>query len=306
MINKNIKIIFTVALLLLLTHVNAQQTPLFSEYNYNPFIINSAYAGMSNGTEITLNNNGFFNDFDGSPRTLSLSGHGSLSNEKIGLGAGILRDEIGVTKSTSFYGAFSYKIFFDFENGRPYWQHYKPGVLSFGITAGLQQFQDNLSELNINNDPSFANDLNASIPTIGISFLFNYSSFYLGVSAPNIMGDKLANEQNIRLSSPAYGYFGYRFFSNKYDKIMIKPNVLLKYEKGVPVQTDFNLAVSFKNKFEFGGGYRTTSAVNLLAGIYIANSLRVIYNYNISTNNSVLGNSHGIGLSLKFNEGYQL
>ncbi|KJD31819.1 hypothetical protein PK35_12900 [Tamlana nanhaiensis] len=294
------------AFVCIFTNLNAQQSPLFSEYNYNPFIINSAYAGLGGSTEIVLGNNGFFNDFDGSPRTLSLSGHGNLNNEKLAIGGGIVRDEIGVTKSTSVFAAFSYKIFFDFRNDRPYWQHYTQNVLSFGLTAGLQQFQDNLTELNILNDPSFAEDVNASIPTIGLSFLYNHASFYVGISAPNIMGDKLASEQNIRLSSPAYGYLGYRFFSNKYDNIMIKPNILIKYEKGAPIQIDFNVAVSVKNKFEVGGGYRTSSSFNLLAGLYLGKHLRFIYNYNIATNNSPLGNSHGISLNLKFGEGYSL
>ncbi|TXE13227.1 type IX secretion system membrane protein PorP/SprF [Seonamhaeicola algicola] len=301
-----LKPLFTAVILLVIMHVNAQQSPLFAEYNYNPFIINSAYAGLSGNTEFTLSNNGYFNDFDGSPRTLSFSGHGNLNNEKIALGGGIIRDEIGVTNSTSVFAAFSYKIFFDFNGNRPYWQHYSPNVLSFGLTAGLQQFQDNLTKLNIPNDPTFAQDVNASIPSIGLSFLYNHALFYVGVSAPNIAGDKLATEQNIKLSSPVYAYLGYRFFSNKFDNIMIKPNMLIKHEKGAPMQADFNIAVSFKNKFEVGTGYRTTSSFNLLAGIYLIKNLRVIYNYNMATNNSPLGNSHGLALSIKFNEGYAL
>lgn len=304
----NMKIIITLVIVFLINTLNvfSQQTPSFSEYNYNPFIINSAYAGLSEHAEFSINNSGYFNDFDGSPRTLSLSGHSALNNEKIGIGAGIIRDQIGVTKSTSFFGAFSYKIFFDFESNRPYWQHYSPGVLSFGLTAGIQQYQDNLLDLNIVNDPSFSENINTSIPTIGLSFLFNHSSFYVGVSAPNIMGNKLASDKNLKLSSPTYGYFGYRFFSNKYDDIMIKPNILLKHEKGAPFQADFNLAVSFKNKFELGTGYRTSSSMNLLAGIYLFKSLRVIYNYNISEKNSPLGNNHSISLNIRFNNGYSL
>ncbi|MCB4806992.1 PorP/SprF family type IX secretion system membrane protein [Tamlana sp. 62-3] len=293
-------------LVFIVAKVNAQQSPLFAEYNYNPFIINSAYAGLSGNTEITLSNNGYFGGFDGAPRTLSFSGHGSLNNEKLALGAGIIRDEFGVTKSTNVFAAFSYKIFFDFKSSRPYWQHYSRNVLSFGLTAGLQQFQDNLTELNINNDPEFANDINSSIPTLGLGFLYNNALFYAGFSAPNVIGDALASEQVVRLSSPVYGYIGYRFFSNKFDNIMIKPNILIKYENGAPLQTDFNVSVSVRNKFEFGGGYRTSSSFNLLAGLYLGNHLRLVYNYNLATNNSPLGNSYGINLSLKFGEGYKL
>ena len=134
----------------------AQQTPLFSEYNYNPFIINPAYAGLTPNSEFSISNSGYFSPFEGSPKSFAFSGHGSLNRKKIGIGVGLVNDQIGVTKSTSFFAAYAYKIYFDFDSDRPYWQNYHPGVLSFGVTAGLQQYQDNLTELGIVNDEVFA------------------------------------------------------------------------------------------------------------------------------------------------------
>lgn len=284
----------------------AQQTPTFSEYNYNPFIINSAYAGLTPSTEISISNSGYFNQFDGSPRSFSFSGHGAINRGKVGLGAGILRDQIGVTTSTQFFAAYSYKIFFDFESNRPYWQHYNPGVLSFGITAGVQQYQDNLTALDIMDDSNFSENINATIPTMGLGFLFNHASFYVGFSTPNILGDTLASDDNLNLENPYYGYFGYRFFNNRFQEIMIKPNMLLKYENGAPLEADINLAVSFKNKFEIGTGYRTSSSLNFLAGVYMFDNVRFIYNYNMAINDSPLGNTHGFVLSYQFGDGYAI
>lgn len=286
--------------------VFGQQTPTFSEYNYNPFIINAAYAGLTKSPEFSISNAGFFNQFEGSPRSFSLSGHGSLNRNKVGIGAGIIRDQIGVTTSTSFFAAYSYKIFFDFKSDRPYWQLYDTGVLSFGISAGVQQYQDNLTELGIVGDPNFAQDINATIPTIGLGFLFNHASFYVGISTPNIFGDALASDDTLDLNSPYYGYFGYRFFNDRFQSLMIKPNVLLKYEDGAALQADINVAVSFKNKFEIGTGYRTSNSINFLAGIYLFDNVRAIYNYNLATNDSPLGNTHGFILSYQFGKGYAL
>ncbi len=282
----------------------AQQTATFPEYNYNPFIINPAYAGMLSTTEITAANLGFARSLEGSPKNFSLSFNAPLNEGKVGLGAGFVRDEIGVTTNTNFFAAYSYKIFFDFDDNRPYWQVYQPGVLSFGITAGIQQFQDNLLELNIPNDPNFAENINATIPTIGVGFLFNHSRFYAGVSAPNILGDKLATRDDLDFSNPVYGYFGYRFYTTIFQEMMIKPNLLLKYEEGAPLQADINLAVSFKNRFEIGAGYRTSSSINLLAGVYLIKNFRLIYHYNMAIKDSPLGNTHGLMLSCRFGEGY--
>ena len=283
--------------------VFGQQTASFPEYNFNPFIINSAYAGLLPNTEATASNTGF-STFEGSPRNFNLSFHSPLNDGKVGLGAGFVRDEIGVTTNTKFFAAYSYKIFFDFQDNRPYWQIYQPGVLSFGITAGVNQFQDNLLELGIADDPNFSENINATVPTIGVGFLFNHARFFAGASAPNILGDRLSNRDDLNLSNPVYGYFGYRFYTTIFEKMMIKPNVLLKYENGAPLQVDMNLSASFQNRFEIGAGYRTTSSINLLAGVYLVKNFRLIYNYNIAVKDSPLGNTHGIVLSCRFGQGY--
>lgn len=307
----NLTLIAFIALNLLVQIGNhtltAQQTPTFAEYNYNPYLINSAYAGLAASTEVTLSNSGFFNDVEGSPRSFAVSIHSPFNRGKVGLGAGFIRDEIGVTTSTSAFATYSYKIFFDTKNDRPYWQIYTPNSLSFSISPGVQQYQDNLLELGIMNDPNFAANIDATIPTVGVGILLNLANFYVGLSSTNIIGDALAsNDQNLDLQSPLYGYLGYRFFSNRFEEIMIKPSVLLKQESGAPIQIDTNISFSYKNKFELGTGYRSNSSINLLAGVYLLKNVRALYNYNLTFNDSPLGNTHGIMISYLFGDGYSV
>ncbi|NRD21351.1 type IX secretion system membrane protein PorP/SprF [Winogradskyella eckloniae] len=289
-----------------LNTVSAQQTPLFSEYNYNPFIINPAYAGVTPNTEFSISNMGYFNAFEGSPKSFAFSGHGSINEKKAGIGAGITRDQIGVTTSTRFFASYAYKIYFDFDSNRPYWQNYHPGVLSFGATIGLQQYQDNLTELGIMDDHVFAEDINATVPSIGFGFLFNHHTFYIGISSPNVLGDALVSDKSFNITNTYYGYLGYRIYNNRFKDLMIKPNILLKHENGAPLQADINVAVSFKNQFELGAGYRTSNSYNLLAGIYLFNNFRFMYSYNLATNNSPLGNAHSFILSCQLGKGYQV
>ena len=307
----NLTLIAFIALNLLVQIGNhtltAQQTPTFAEYNYNPYLINSAYAGLAASTEVTLSNSGFFNDVEGSPRSFAVSIHSPFNRGKVGLGAGFIRDEIGVTTSTSAFATYSYKIFFDTKNDRSYWQIYTPNSLSFSISPGVQQYQDNLLELGIMNDPNFAANIDATIPTVGVGILLNLANFYVGLSSTNIIGDALAsNDQNLDLQSPLYGYLGYRFFSNRFEEIMIKPSVLLKQESGAPIQIDTNISFSYKNKFELGTGYRSNSSINLLAGVYLLKNVRALYNYNLTFNDSPLGNTHGIMISYLFGDGYSV
>ncbi|TDS12540.1 type IX secretion system PorP/SprF family membrane protein [Maribacter caenipelagi] len=288
----------------LINNTMAQQTPTFSEYNYNPYLVNSAFAGLAPSAEIGISNTETFNQFEGSPKSFALSFHTPLNRGKIGLGAGLIRDEVGVTTSTSVFATYSYKIFFDTKKNRPYWQIYTPNSFSFSISPGVQQYQENLLELGIMDDPNFAMNINATIPTLGLGFLLNLADVYVGFSTPNVIGDMLVSDDNVEIYVPYYGYLGYRFFSSKFEELMIKPNLLLKYENGAPFQADVNIAVSFRNRFELGTGYRTNSSINLLAGVYLFKNIRAIYSYNLATNDSPLGNTHGIIATYRFGEGF--
>lgn len=304
--NKKIGTLALCVLLSLLSYNSllAQQTATFSDYNFNPFIINSAYAGFYENAELTISNSGFGNTVEGSPQTLNFSYNTPLNRGKVGLGAGFIQDEIGVTSSTHIFGAYSYKIFFDFKNNRPQWQIYSPGVLSFGISGGVQLFRDNLLELGIPDDPRFQENINATIPTIGVGIMFNYDRFFVGASTSNVLGDRFASDDNLELSVPYYGYFGYQFYTNLFKKTVIKPNILLKTEKGAPLQADLNIAIRINEILELGGGYRTNSSLNFLIGLYAIKNLRFIYNYNYVTNDAPIGNTHGLQLNYRFGKGF--
>lgn len=278
----------------------AQQTPLFPDYHYNPFVVNPAYAGMADGPLLHVSHNQFTRKIEGSPMSAALSFHAPLANGKMGLGAAVVDDRIGVGAISDAVLAYSYKLFVDFKRNRPYWEIYDQHVFSFGMTAGVKRLREDFSELGVSDDPEFAANLLEHVPVVGAGVLYNRLGFYMGLSMPNLLGNRLVSRSDLRLSSPVYGYGGYRFYMDLYKEFMVTPNVLVKYEQGAPVQVDMNVAATLRNKFELGAGFRTSSTVNLLAGFYVAEQLRVIYHYNIGLNHPVLGNNHGISLSFAF------
>lgn len=284
----------------------SQQTALFSEYNYVPFWVNPAFASVTDGPEISISNHGYVKAIEGSPKTYSLGFNAPIEVNNLGIGAVVRRDKIGVTTSTNAYAALSYKINFGAGNNKsyvrtPYWRAYNQKVFSFGMTAGFQKYEENLLELGLDNDPEFSENLRASIPVIGVGFLYNTADFFVGISSPNLLSSFVAEDSNINFSNPVYGYVGYRYLFGNFSTMMLKPSLLLKYENGAPIQVDTNLSLSFADKFEIGAGYRSTSSVNLLAGVYALNHLRLVYQYNAGVKYSFLGNSHGVTLTYFFN-----
>ncbi len=288
----------------LLHKTYGQQTPVFANYDYNAILINPAHAGFYPDTDVTLTNRGYLNQIDGSPRNIGLTFNTPLNSRKVGLGAGFSSDKIGVTTATSLFASYAYKIVFDRYYNRARWWSHNPNVLSFGITGGVLFYNENLQELGIQNDPNFENNINTTIPTIGIGILYNRERIYVGFSASNILGNSLASDDNVNLDNPLYAYMGYRFFATRFQEVMIKPNVLIKYVSGAPIQTDLNLTVNYKNRIEGGVGYRTSSSINFLAGFYFFDHWRLLYNYNQTLRGTPINNTHGIILSYRFGEGF--
>ncbi|WP_299261779.1 PorP/SprF family type IX secretion system membrane protein [uncultured Aquimarina sp.] len=288
----------------LLCKMYGQQTPVFANYDYNAILINPAHAGFYPNTDVTLTNRGYLNQIDGSPRNIGLTFNTPLNSRNVGLGAGFSSDKIGVTTATSLFASYAYKIIFDHNYNRARWWSYNPNVLSFGITGGILLYNENLQELGIQNDPNFENNINTTIPTIGIGILYNREHIYVGFSASNVLVNSLASDDNINLDNPLYAYMGYRFFTTRFQELMIKPNVLIKYVSGAPIQTDLNLTVNYKNRIEGGLGYRTNSSINFLAGFYFFDHWRLLYNYNQTLRSNPINNTHGIILSYRFGAGF--
>lgn len=299
-------IIFAVIILTVFSNtVKAQQTPVFSSYNYNAVLINPAHAGYYDKTDVVMTTNGYFNSVEGSPKNIDISVNTLTRSENVGLAGGIAHNQIGVTYTTNFFASYSYKIFFheDYRYGK--WWTYDPNIISFGITAGAQIYDENLTKLGIENDPEFQENVHSFTPTLGVGFLYNRDRIYFGLSAPNILSGTFNAENNTKLKNVYYTYFGYRMFTDLFEDILINPSFLAKYVEGAPMQVDLNILVNYKNKFEFGGGYRSSNTLNFLAGFHLSANSRLIFTYNKSIDNVVLPDTYGVVFNYRFGKGFE-
>ncbi|MFD1602085.1 type IX secretion system membrane protein PorP/SprF [Flavobacterium artemisiae] len=292
-------------LIIFLERAYGQQTPVFSSYNYNAVLINPAHAGYYNDIDMVMTTNGYFNSVDGSPKNFDLSVNKLTWSEKIGLAAGISHDQVGVTNTTTFFTSYSYKIYYDSEYKNGKWWAYDPNIISFGVTAGGMLYNENLTRLGIENDPEFQENVNSFTPTFGIGFLYNRDHIYFGLSSPNLLNSAFNSNHNTNLKNVYYSYFGYKFFTNRFEEILVNPSVLFKYVEGAPFQADLNLLINYKNKVEFGGGYRTSKTLNFLAGFHLSDNFRVICTYNKSIDNVVIPDTFGLVLNYRLGKGFE-
>lgn len=248
----------------------AQMDPQYSHYMYTTTYINPAYAGSENFTNITGAYRSQWIGLDGAPKTASLSVNAPY-NEKIGIGASLINDNIGAMKENNLAIDLSYGVKFD---------DFK---LAFGIKTSLNLLSVDFSRLRIFNegDPIFANNINNQVkPNIGTGVYAYSDKFYIGVSVPQLLMTKRYNAENYSvINKKLHTYFiGGYVFDLDYN-LKLKPAFMVKAIDGAPLQADLSVNFLYAEKFNVGISYRIASTFSTLCGFQVTDNLFLGYSY---------------------------
>lgn len=66
------------------------------------------------------------------------------------------------------------------------------------------------------------------------------------------------------------------------NSIMIKPNLLIKYVNGSPIQFDMNANVLLNETLWLGASYRTMDSFSAVASLYVTNNIQFGYSYDVA------------------------
>ncbi|MEH6408235.1 MAG: type IX secretion system membrane protein PorP/SprF [Leeuwenhoekiella sp.] len=284
---KKYSIIVVLGMLLLMSSYSfAQQDPQYTQYMYNPLVINPAYAGNRGVLSIMGLHRSQWVGLDGAPETQNLTVHSPIGLGKVGLGVSIVNDALGPARETYFNVDFSYTI----ETG-------PEGLFSFGLKGALDMLDVDFSRTNPYNegDPFLQNIDNQISPNVGVGFYYHDNAFYAGLSAPNLLQTDHFNRSGSSTAQTFvaeerihyYALAGY-VFPLSYD-IKFKPSTMIKMVAGAPLQVDLSANFLFYEKFTAGVAYRWSAAVSGLVGFQITDGLLMGFAYDRET--TELGNA---------------
>ena len=280
-------------LVLLSISVWGQQEPQYTQYMFNPTVINPAYAGSTGYGSFFSMYRAQWVGLEGAPRTMNLGYHQPIENSHLGIGANLLRDEIGPTSTTFAAVDVSYTIAFANESR-----------LAFGIKAGGELFSiDNQKLKNFNPDDPFLqqNMVNQFSPNIGVGLYYYTENSYLGLSVPRLLEtrfyDAIAYSETTRKQ---HVYFvGGKVYDLTYN-LKFKPAFVSKIVAGAPLQLDLTANFLYNERFTMGVSYRWDAAVSALLGFKVNNRLSVGYGYDRETTRLANFNSGSHELFLQF------
>jgi type IX secretion system PorP/SprF family membrane protein len=260
----------------LTTVTQAQQIALYSQYMFNPFTINPAYAGSRSAFSAVMLYRNQWVGMAGAPQSSSLSIHTPLEGKNIGLGFNVINDKIGPTNNLGIFGTYAYHL----STGN--------GKLSMALRAGTYRFQLDGNAIEYKNIDKFSGASVAGrfIPSFDFGLYYYTKTLYGGLAITHLTGSKVNFDNISDLSTQLVRHymvnFGYAYILNR--DLIVKPSTLVKYTADAPVNVDINLSVLIKEVFWLGASYRTSKDLVLIAEFNITDILRVGYSYDLGLN----------------------
>lgn len=287
---ESIKYILSVCLFMAVGSTSfAQQDPLYSQYMFNIQSVNAAYAGTWESLGFTLLSRNQWVGVDRAPKTNTVSIQTLTRGRKVGLGLSVVNDKFGYIDRLAFFTDYSYKI--DLDNNKTF--------LRFGLKAGFSNYLNNLDAyaLQDESDPAFQGLIEKRfMPNFGLGSFLHNQNYYLGASIPKIIEHNVENSVNSEYTINAdlrhwFVMGGYVFPLG--DDFKFKPSFMTKVVRGAPFQVDLNANFLVKERFWFGGSYRTGSGFGVNLQWIFDDKLRVGYAIDYS-NKGLYRNSMGI------------
>lgn len=267
--------------------VMAQHSTLTSNYLFNLFAINPAYAGQKGALDATAFYRKQWVGLNGAPETYGVMGHMEIKPKNFGVGLQVRNEKIALFTDTKVSAAFSYKLKFDRYNS-----------LAFGVSPGFRRQVTNWNKLitTESGDGTFVDYLQTKNTFLtGAGMFFSNRKMYAGISIPDLMQLSTGDKQ---LEYNFVAGYVHKFNEN----FSLKPFTLVRSIKGSPVQFDASLSAYFNQMFGIGLSYRNKESMVVFMELLMKKQFKIgyAYDYNISKLKKFNAGTHEIMVNFFF------
>lgn len=273
--------------------LKAQQEPLLSAFHTQMNLVNPAFAGHKQGSEIGITSRNQWVSIENAPRRQFLTFSSERKNN-IGLGISVISNKFFVEKSTSFAVDFSYKLSLA-----------NDAKILLGIKAGSDFYTLDTGNLtNFSDDPGIEN-FSSFKPNLGVGVSYFSENLWMSISVPKLFSDREDDSYLLLPSSNINLYLALGGKLDISDNITLKSNFIYKSNKIDNVGI-LNALVGI-NAIDFGAVYKTSNNFGLLAFFKIKNfNIGYCYEVPSSIQSTNLGvKTHEITLRMSIGTGGQ-
>ena len=313
--------VFLVAMVLLLSSLQAQNEGQYTHFMFNRLSYNPAFAGSSGNISATAL---YRNQWMGFKLQPAVSGGeaGSTPTDMLfsldlpvrwlhgGLGLNFTSEKLGYHSDNTLEFDYAFRIFWG------------AGTLAAGVGAELQSCQFKTSGLvgmnDLSGDPSnpVASSSDPLVSGSDLSdFLFDVSTglyyqvpglYYVGLSVKNLLGAR-SDVLNLRNARTIYLMGGYEYSFPYNPSLKIKPSALVKTADFAVFQADVACLLDYENIFWGGLGYRWGDAFTFMAGLNFLKIMQVGVAYDLTSSKLGFAGGRSLGsVELFLNLSFQI
>lgn len=232
---------------------SGQQEAHNTQFMYYKLGYNPGFAGAREAPCVSAIYRNQWLGIDGAPQMQILSFNMPLLNQRIGVGANLVRQSVGITELITFDGVYSYRF--------PLWR----GYLGIGIQGSIRSLSINYQDPRLKGTQSI--DIDPAVPDLSQRrFLFNFGTglyyqgekFYVGLSAPRLLPSNIdfaETEQEVS-REVQHVYLMGGFSIDLGEKVRLQPQMLVKFVPNTPIDADVNLSAIFSERYTTGLSYR--------------------------------------------------
>jgi len=275
-----------------------QQLPQFSQYMFNDFVLNPAIAGVYDYYQIRTNHRFQWVGMTDPPLTNSISFYGPHSSMDMGFGGTIYTDITGPTSRTGVSGSYGYNIAIN-----------RDMRIAMGLSLSMLQYRIDGTQLSPK-DPSdmFIQGVVSTsyVPDAGVGVYFYGDGFYAGLSAAQLLNNKLTifdQKSGLnKLKSHFYLTGAYRFEVDQ--DWIFEPSAIIKATAPKQIRFEVTTKVEWMEMVWLATGYRFHEAITIMAGYNYDDKFYFGYAYDIGITDLRKYNmgSHEIMIGYRFND----
>jgi type IX secretion system PorP/SprF family membrane protein len=287
----------------------AQQMPQFTQYMFNPYIVNPAVGGTHNFYQIRYNNRFQWVGVTDAPQTYSISAYGPHGSKDMGFGGNLFFDVTGPTSRTGGLFSYSYNMQLT-ESGMRVSGGLSLGFLMFRADGSKFEFGDNFEI----NDPAILESTKSVFtPDATMGVLFYSTQYFFGLSIHQLFGQNLYKTKLLDENGD-FSHYGINRLKQHFmlsggmlfrltGDFGIEPSTLIKYMIGSPIQLDLNAKVTYRDEFWGGLSLRWQDGIALLFGYnYDKYLFGYSFDYSLTGIRKFNGGSHEIMIGYMFDK----
>lgn len=258
--------------------IKAQIDPGFTQYMYNPVLINPAYAGSKETFSAAFLSRHQWIGFEGAPQTQTISAHLPFAQQRSGLGLSYVKDRLGPLNHDRL--SLDYAFHLNLNN---------TSKLSLGLKTGFESLYIAHNELNpLSNtisDPAYHNtNERRNMLNFGTGLFYYTPSVYLGISVLDlqtvVLSEENENSTEEWIDAPQFFLIG-GFVWDAAPDWKLKPSILARQAPGMPFTVDINLNTMFSDRFVAGVSHRINDSFGFMLQFRTFNGLWVGYAYDV-------------------------